>query len=186
MRNIHSYYCSFNFNCHSNSLLVCVEHINCMENFTPVTLAMAASDRQLPNLGAHNKPSQPMQFDFLKREFEKTRIVKKEFQSLWFGNWRQLHYDCSRDLAFCHTRVIAFKMGKLRLSMGNVKDTMQSFSFYGLQYWKDVTVAFGSHEKSATHKRAVKGVITLPQTTRDVHQLMLKRNVRLTVPHYHC
>ena len=57
--------------------------------------------------------------------------------------------------------------------MGNVKDS--AFLFTGFGNWKDVTVAFGSHEMSATrkeHKRAVEGVITLPQTTRDVGDLL--------------
>ena len=60
-----------------------------MENFAPVALAImtTTSDQQLPNLGAHNKPNQPLQFDFPKREFGKTRVVKRVFQSLWFGKW---------------------------------------------------------------------------------------------------
>ena len=64
--------------------------------------------------------------------------------------------------------------------MGNVKDSV--FVFTGFSNWKDTIITFGSHEKSATHKRAVEGVITLPQRTRDVatcfHQLMLQRNVK--------
>ena len=54
--------------------------------------------------------------------------------------------------------------------MGNVKDS--AFLFTGFNNWKDATVAFRSHDQSATHKRAVEGVITLPQTTRDVGDLL--------------
>ena len=55
-----------------------------MEDFVPVALAiMGTSDRQLPNLGAHNKPNQPLRFDFPRREFGKTRVVKRAFQSQW-------------------------------------------------------------------------------------------------------
>ena len=54
--------------------------------------------------------------------------------------------------------------------MGNVKDS--AFLFTGFNNWKDATVTFGSHEKSATHKRAVEGVITIPQTMRDVGDLL--------------
>ena len=83
MHNVRIYYCLFNFDCHSNSLLVCVINCACrmfhtcahMEDFAPRTLAMATSDRQLPNFGAHNKPNQPLQFDFPKLEFGKTRIL---------------------------------------------------------------------------------------------------------------
>ena len=39
---------------------------------------MAASDcKQLPELGPDNKASQPLQFDFPKRDFGKTKIVSK-------------------------------------------------------------------------------------------------------------
>ena len=54
--------------------------------------------------------------------------------------------------------------------MGNVKES--AFIFAGFSNWKDATVAFGSHEKSTTHKRAVESIITLPQTTRDVGELL--------------
>ena len=131
---------------------------------------MATGNPQLPDFGADNKPVQPLQFHFPKREFGKTKIVKRAFQAQWFGKWQWLHYDCARDLVFCHTCVTACKTGKLRLSKGNVKDS--AFLFAGFSNWKDATVAFGSHEKSTTHKRAVEGIITLPQTTRDVGELL--------------
>ena len=108
------------------------------------------AERQLPDFGPDNSANQPLQFDFPKCEFGKTKIVKRAFQAQWFGKWRWLYYDCSRDLAFCHTCVTAFKTSKLKLSSSNVK----------------------SHEKSTTHKRAVESVITLPQTTRDVSELL--------------
>ena len=68
-------------------VLSCLRKIFCtcthVEDFAPVALAiMATSDRQLPNLGAHNKLNQPLQFDFLKHEFGKTRVVKRAFLSL--------------------------------------------------------------------------------------------------------
>ena len=43
--------------------------------------------------------------------------MKRALQS----QWRWLHYDCSRNLVFCRTCVTAFKTGRLRLSVGNVK-----------------------------------------------------------------
>ena len=124
----------------------------------------------LPNFGAHNKPNQTLHFDFPKREFGKRRSVKRVFQSRWFGKWQWLHYDYSRNLVFCHTCVTAFKTEKLRLSVGNVKDS--AFLFMGFRNWKDTTVFFGSNEKSASHIRTLEGVITLPQTTRDVGDLL--------------
>ena len=131
----------------------------------------AASDcGQLPEVGPDNKANQPLQFDFPKRDFGKTKIVRRAFQAQWFGKWRWLHYDCSRDLAFCHTCISAFRTGKLKRSSGNVKDS--AFLFAGFSNWKDATVAFVTHEKSATHKRAVESVITIPQTTSDVGELL--------------
>ena len=83
MRNVRIYYCSFNFDCHSNLLLMHVINCACrifrtcahVEDFAPRTSAMAISDRQMPNFGSHNKPNQPLQFDFPKLEFGKTRIL---------------------------------------------------------------------------------------------------------------
>ena len=128
------------------------------------------AERQLSDFGPDNSANQPLQFDFPKREFGKTKMVKRAFQAQWFGKWRWLHYDCSRDLAFCHTCVTAFKTSKLKLSSGNVKDL--AFLFAGFSNWKDATFAFARHEKSTTHKRAVESIITLPQTTRDVSELL--------------
>ena len=114
------------------------------------------AEQQLPDFGPDNSG--------------KTKIVKRAFQAQWFGKWRWLYYDCSRDLAFCHTCVTAFKTSKLKLSSGNVKDS--AFLFAGFSNWKDATFTFASYEKSTTHKRAVESVITLPQTTRDVSELL--------------
>ena len=48
-----------------------------MEDFAPVALAMATSDRQVPDLGAHNRPNQSLQFDFPKRAFWKDKGDEK-------------------------------------------------------------------------------------------------------------
>jgi len=96
-------------------------------------------------------------------------MVRRAFQAQWFGKWHWLHY-CSRDLAFCLTCISASRTGKLKLSSGNVKDL--AFFFAEFSNWKDATVAFVTHEKSATHKRAVESVITIPQTTRDMGELL--------------
>ena len=43
--------------------------------------ASGSGERQLPDFGSDNKPNQPPQFDFPKREFGKTKPVKREFQA---------------------------------------------------------------------------------------------------------
>ena len=128
------------------------------------------SGLQLLDFGRDDKPDQPFQCIFPKQNFGKSKIVKRAFQAKWFGKWRWLHYDHSRDLAFCRTCITAIKMGRLTLSVGNVKDS--AFVYPGFSNWKDGIAAFESHEKSATHKRAVEGVITLPKTTRDIGELI--------------
>jgi len=40
------------------------------------------------------------------------------------------------------------------------------FLFAGFSNWKDATVAFVSHKKSTTQKRAVESVITIPRDKR--------------------
>ena len=45
-------------------------------------------------------------------------------------------------------------------------------SFFCFNNWKDATVGFASHEKSVTHRRAVEAVITIPQTTRNVGEML--------------
>ena len=61
-------------------------------------------------------------------------------------------------------------MGRLTISTGNVKDL--AFLSAGFNNWKDAIIAFESHEKTATHKWAVEGDITLPQTTRGIGELI--------------
>ena len=132
--------------------------------------ASGSGEQQLPDFGSDNKPNQPPQFDFPKREFGKTKPVKRVFQAQWFKKWKWLHYDCSRDLVFCHICISALKGGMLNRSVGNVKDS--AFLFSGFSNWKDATVGFASHEKSVTHRRAVEAVITIPQTTRNVGEML--------------
>ena len=42
----------------------------------------------------------------------------------------------------------------------------------GFSNWKDATVGFANHEKSATHKRAVEVVVTLSQIHRDIGEML--------------
>ena len=65
--------------------------------------------------------------------------------------------------------VSALKTGKMKLS-GNAKDS--AFLSEGFSNWKDATVGFANHEKSATHKRAVEVVVTLSQTHRDIGEIL--------------
>ena len=66
---------------------------------------MASSSRGkekpvLPNVGEAG--NQPLDFNYWKREFGKTKVVRRAFQAQWFAKWPWLHYDTAQDLAFCH------------------------------------------------------------------------------------
>ena len=98
----------------------------------------------LPNVG--EAANQPLEFNYPKREFGKTKVVCRAFQAQW------LHYDTAQHLAFCHTCVTAVATGKLVLSTGNVKDS--AFISTGFSTWKDATVSFAHHTNSTTHKTA--------------------------------
>ena len=109
-------------------------------------------------------PHQPTTFSFLKREFGKTAVVKRSFQSSWFKKWKWLHYDESKDVVYCFTCMKAKKEGKLNWSA----NADQAFITHGFYNWKDAVVKYAQHETSKCHKEAVLKVITLPATTRDV------------------
>jgi len=59
------------------------------------------------------------------------------------------------------------------------------FLFAGFSNWKDATVAFVSHKKSTTQKRAVESVITIPQTS-DVGELLSSAHAAEKRTNQHC
>jgi len=95
-------------------------------------MASSASLESVPDVS--EKPNQPLDFAFPKRQFGKTKVVNRSFQAQKF---RWLHYDQSRDLAFCHTCVSAVKSGKMK-SAGNVD---LAFISRGFCNWKDAKIA---------------------------------------------
>ena len=121
----------------------------------------------LPDVG--DEPNQPRCYSFPKRSFGKKSVVYRSFQAAWFDRWRWLHYDCSRDLAFCFTCIKAIKTGKMKLA-GNAKDS--SFIFNGFHSWKEAIRCLNTHEQTSTHKRAVEMLITIPETTHDVGEML--------------
>ena len=74
----------------------------------------------LPEIGEH--ANQPSGYNFPKRSFGKTKVVHRAFQQSWFGKWKWLHCDSSKDLCFCHTCVSDLKTGEMKLS-SNAKDS---------------------------------------------------------------
>ncbi|KAL5497072.1 hypothetical protein EMCRGX_G013468 [Ephydatia muelleri] len=66
--------------------------------------------------------------------------------------------------------VKAVNEGKLSLASGNIKDS--PFVCGGFSNWKDATVAFARHEQTTTHKKAVEVLVTIPETTRDIGEML--------------
>ena len=131
---------------------------------------MAYNEQHLSLLEIGKHANQPSGYNFPKRSFGKIKVVHRAFQQSWFGKWKWLHYDSSKDLCFCHTCVSALKTGKMKLS-SNAKDSA-FLSEARFSNWKDATVGFANHKKSATHKCAVEVVVTLPQTHRDIGEML--------------
>ena len=84
----------------------------------------------LPDVG--ETPNQPKDFKFPKRAFGVSKPVFRSFQPSWFTKWDWLHYDESKDVAYCFTCVCALKTGKLKTTAGNVKDL--AFAVSGFAY----------------------------------------------------
>ncbi len=59
--------------------------------------------------------NQPHDFSFPKRQFGKSKIVYRAFQSQWFNKWKWLHYDEANDAAFCYLCMSAVKKHKIWL-----------------------------------------------------------------------
>ena len=144
-------------------------------NLRLVDLSRESLIDKLPDV--NDKPHQPLTFSFPKREYGRSIIVKRSFQSQWFSKWQWLHYDQSRDMAFCHTCIIAVKSKKITsLGTGDL-----AFVSRGYSNWKDATGekgAFNTHQKSATHKRAVEVMFTLPATTGNVGEMLSQAHAR--------
>ncbi len=60
-----------------------------------------------------DKPHQPFEFNFPKRSFG-VKGAQRSFQPGWFRRWPFLHYDEGRDIAFCHTCLLATKFKRMR------------------------------------------------------------------------
>ena len=110
-----------------------------------------------------DKPHQPANFEFPKREFGINSVVRCSFQPSWFKIWTWLHYDEQSDTCYCYLCMKAYKEKKL---FQNTIDL--SFIAKGFYNWKDATVKFRAHEASKCHNKAVLTIITLPKTTADI------------------
>ena len=60
-----------------------------------------------------------------------------------------------------------------------------SLIFNGFHSWKEAIRCLNTHEQTTTHKRAVELLITIPETTRDVGE-MLSSSLATIYTYYNC
>ena len=128
----------------------------------------SVSDLIPPIVG--DAPNQPSNSVFPMHQFGQKKTVKRAFNPKWFSSWHWLHYDSSQDRSFCYACVKAVNVGKLSLASGNIIDS--PFVCGGFCNWKDATVAFARHEQTSTHKTAVAVLVTIPETTKDIGEML--------------
>ena len=104
----------------------------------------------------------PKSYSFPTRKFG-SREEKRSFQVDWCKKHDWLHYDRSKDAAFCHVCLTA-EYDKLFLA-STKRDP--AFISRGYTNWRDATKAFNKHLVSACHKEAV-SALQLPRLTGDV------------------
>ena len=142
-------------------------------------MSVSASAQDIPE-----KPHQPSgsTYRFPKRTFGQKKPVARAFQAGWFAQWPWLHYSEAKDVAYCHTCLVAFhqkKMIKHNADPAFVSITGTIILLLTKQYehmqvtkgfsnWKDATISFRNHQASACHREAVEVVITIPSTTQDI------------------
>lgn len=111
-------------------------------------------------IGASNlTPNQPRDFEFPKSSFG---LKQRSFQPDWFKNFKWLHYDQTKDAAFCFTCVRALKK-----NMISSEKSEKAFTETGYRNWKkalETNRGFSKHECSTSHKEATERLITAPKT----------------------
>ena len=106
-------------------------------------------------------------FKFPKRTFG-TKGETRSFRSEWCLNYTWLHYDVSKDAAFCYLCMRAEHKKKFLAS----KKRDPAFTSRGFTYWKEATTAFEKHQGSASHREAVEALVLLPsQIQGDIGEM---------------
>ncbi|XP_053374024.1 zinc finger MYM-type protein 1-like [Mercenaria mercenaria] len=113
------------------------------------------------------KANQPGNFAFPKRSFGKKNPELRSFNPQWFSVFPWIHYDESKDLAFCFICMSAMKEGKIANSKAE-----SAFVSAGFCNWKDATTKYRKHQQSECHKEAVERHVTLPKQTKDIGETL--------------
>lgn len=124
-----------------------------IQNGTPV----------LPLIETKNQPTD----NFI---FPKTN--KRSFCSKWFKIYTWLHYDQSKDRAFCFDCISFFHKTNHKLD----KNIELSFLIYGYNNWKKAHEKFRSHENSKMHINSVHFILNR-NTKTSVISLLTKQKL---------
>ena len=159
--------------------------------FSRVTILSHSYDHNVANL---QTPAQPQNIEFTQRLFSEKL---QSFNKNWFSRFNWIHYDCSKDAAFCFVCIKALSVGAI--SSNNVEQTFVKTRF---RYWKnelEKEKGFLLHETSTSHGEAIQWYInsktsnhtigkTLPSSIKPDKQTA-KRNALMKIfanVRYHC
>ena len=97
--------------------------------------------------------------------------IKRSFNSSWYKKYEWLHYDSSRDAAFCFTCMKAVHGNLLTTTKAE-----ETFTRIGFTNWKKALEKgpdFEKHQLSAAHREATDLFIVIPsQTVGDIGELL--------------
>ncbi|KAJ8034360.1 Zinc finger MYM-type protein 1 [Holothuria leucospilota] len=108
-----------------------------------------------------DRPLQPFDFDFPKRQFGQQC---RSFQSSWFKEFPWLSYDQSCDRVTCFICAKQNKASSLQVA----RNKEQTFITEGFYNWKKALLRFREHQNSNCHRIAFEQEVTIPATCRNV------------------
>ena len=124
----------------------------------PLEDPLTANPPMIPEKAHHPELLFPL------REFGKQR---RSFCSSWYCKYPWLHYQEGSDSVLCYYCLVADKRG---LQITHNKD--EAFTRNGFSNWKKALERFEKHQGTIAHRQAVEMVKTIPNTTRDVGELL--------------
>ena len=104
----------------------------------------SSPEQHLDNPQILDAPHQPRSFHFPRHLFGNKNVVKRGFNASWFDSHTWLHYDESKDLAFCFLSMKVVKKSTLITSRCADKASTST----GFSNWKDAKVAFRNNDKN--------------------------------------
>ena len=93
----------------------------------------------------------------------------RSFNPDWFKRFGWLHYDISKDAAFCFVCIKALSKGQI--STGNVES---AFVKTGFRNWKEALEkdrGLLKHQQSSAHNHAVQRYVNAPVENHDVGEM---------------